>query len=225
MNDTPLDENQVSNRFITFQKFSNKEDALILQESLEKDGVATVLEDTSASVDITFSGSGNENEFLLKVLQNEFEKANTVLEQQAESIIDQYSRDHYLFQFTNEELREVIEKADEWSKEDYLLSIKILKERGETIDEEELKRLRERRVAEIRRPEKAKTVWVVIGYVSAVFGGIFGVFIGYAFWKSTKTDPTGKKVYVYEEKSRVAGKNMFWIGIICFVFFLGRQLI
>lgn len=200
--------------FLTFQKFSNKEDALMLKEHLEKDGIQTLLEDSSPSVDITFSGNTHENEYLLKVKKEEFEKAHAVLEKQAEAIVDQFPADHYLFEFSDAELYELIEKWDEWSKEDYLLSVKILKERGHDISEQKIRELQYKRIAALREPVPGKPGWIIFGYITAFAGGIIGLLIGWTHWRSTKLDPAGNRCYVYDEKTRKSGRTIFWIAVV-----------
>lgn len=209
-----------TNQFLTFQKFSNKQDAIILKERLEKDGLETILEDVSASVDVTFSGNTHDNQYLLKIRQNEFELANEILESQAKEHVDKISKDHYLFEFTDEELFELIEKSDEWSKEDYLLAIKILKERGHNLDTTKIDEIKKKRLNDLKKPEKGNVAWLRAGYFFSFAGGIIGLIIGWSHWKSTKIDPTGKRFYVYDEKTRKSGRTIFLIGVLFFIFWI-----
>lgn len=201
-------------RLLTFQKFSIKEDALMLQEHLKKGGIRAVLEDVSASVDVTFSGNTHENEYLLKIDESEFEKAHTVLEKQAEWMIDHYPEDHYLFAFPDAELFELIEKSDEWSKEDVLLAGRILKKRGQDVSEQKIQALKAKRIEALRKPVAGKNGWIVFGYLSACAGGLIGLLIGWTHWQSTKLDPAGKRCHVYDEKTRKSGRNIFWIAVV-----------
>ena len=58
---------------------------------------------------------------------------------------------------------------------------------------------------------------MIIGYLSAFFGGILGVIIGYSLWKATKTLPNGSKVFSYSEKSQNNGRNIFVLGVVMVV--------
>ncbi|MFN2423977.1 MAG: hypothetical protein ABR572_09390 [Cryomorphaceae bacterium] len=214
-----------TNHFLTFQKFSDKEDALMLKESLEKEGIQTVMENTSAGVDITFSGNTHGNEFLLKINHDAFQKANAVLEKQAASIVDQFTDDHYLFEFSDEELFELIERPDEWSKEDFLLAVRILKDRGHELSNSEIREIRENGLRDIRTPEPGKPAWIIVGYATAVAGGLIGLLIGWTHWKSTKIDPTGKRFYIYDEETRKSGRNIFWIAVVFTAFFVVRYFL
>ncbi|WNJ17128.1 hypothetical protein [Pontibacter sp. G13] len=209
-----------TNQFITFQKFSNKLDAQSLKARLEKAKVETILEDVSASVDVTFTGNTHNHQFLLKIRQNEFERANEILEEQAKEVVEQFRRDHYLYEFSDDELFELVEKSDEWSKEDYVLSIRILKGRGHQIDEDKLEEIKTKRLNDLRKPEAGKIGWLRVGYLFAIAGGFFGLIIGWAHWKSTKIDPTGKRFYVYNERTRNSGKQIFLLGVFFFLFWL-----
>lgn len=113
-------------KFLTFQKFNSFEDAVGLISLLKEHEVIVQIEDASPPVDITFSGNTLQNEIRVKIKQSDFELANQILEIQAIEHIDHYTDDHYLYDFTDGELLEIIEKPDEWSKEDFLLSQKIL---------------------------------------------------------------------------------------------------
>jgi hypothetical protein len=199
-------ENMNSNTFLTFQKFSYLEDAILLKQSLEKERIEVLVEDTSASVDITFSGNTFGNEFLLKIQKNDFEKANDILKKQAEQEVLKFSDDHYLYDFSDEELLEVICKFDEWCKEDFILAQKILKSRGHDINRKKVVALKKKRLKEIRKPEKGD-------YLEPVF--LLGFIVDWAHWKSTKIDPSGKRYYVYDEETRRKGKKNFitWVVV------------
>ncbi len=203
-----------SHQHINFQKFSSKQDAVFLLNLLQVNGVEAIIENSSPSVDITFSMNNMQHEFIVKIIPSYFEKANLILEEQAKKNIKEISKDHYLFEFTKQELIEILEKPDEWSIEDYLLAQHILGERGENINKEKIEELKQKRLFELRKPEEVKEGWILVGYIMALFGGIIGVFIGWFHWTFKKTDPLGKRFYVYDEKTRKRGKQLFYFGII-----------
>lgn len=210
--------------FITFQKFNSCQDAEELIANLKKSGIEVEIEDASPPVDITFSGNTMQNEIRVKIQQSDFDKANQILEKQAKLIINQFPKDYYLFSFTDDELIEIIEKPDEWSKEDYLLSQKILKDKGHDISKEKIENHRINRFHELRKPEKGQISWLIFGFVCSIFGGIISIFIGWIYWKYKKTDPEGKRIYMYDQRTRKTGKVLFWVGIIFFIIFLIRGI-
>ncbi|MCB9361329.1 MAG: hypothetical protein H6588_08510 [Flavobacteriales bacterium] len=199
--------------YVNFHKFSSIEEATELSETLKQESISSVVENASPPVDITFSGNVLQNEFIVKIMSSDFEKANLVLEEYAKNNIENISKEHYLYEFSNEELLEILEKPDEWCKEDYFLAQKILKDKGQEVAGVKLEELKKKRIDDLRKPEKAEEGWIIAGYFMALFGGVLGVFIGWFHWTFKKTDPLGLRVYVYDEKTRKKGKNLFLFGI------------
>jgi len=207
-------------KFITFHKFNLLEDAQELISTLKKNDIKVQIEDTSPPVDITFSGNKLQNEIRIKVKQSDFGIANQILEKQAEQLIDKFPNDYYLYDFTDNELIEIIEKSDEWSKEDYMLSQKILKDRGNEISKEEIEKIKQKRIEDLRTPEKGHIGWLIFGFTSAVLGGLLGIFIGWFHWGFKKTDPTGQQFYAYDQQTRKTGQIIFWIGLVATIYWI-----
>mgnify|MGYP000385321541 FL=1 len=125
-----------------FKKYPTLEQATELKELLDKEGIDAVLGDNIPPVDVTFSGSTLQHEFEVRIKPSDFGKAEDLLEQQAENIIDQVDKDYYLFDFTDEELYEILLKSDEWNEFDYTLAQKILSQRGKPINKSLLNSLK-----------------------------------------------------------------------------------
>jgi len=68
--------------------------------------------------------------------------------------------------------------------------------------------------------EKGKPYLIVIGYISAFLGGVFGIMLGsnFLYLKSTKKD--GTKKFIYDNSTRQHGLIMMIIGIIVFFGYL-----
>jgi hypothetical protein len=207
-------------KFITFHKFNSLEDAQELISTLKKSSVKVQIEDASPPVDITFSGNTLQNEIRIKVKQSDFGMANQILEKQAEQLVDKFPEDYYLYDFTDNELIEIIEKSDEWSKEDFMLSQKILKDRGHEISKEEIEEIKQKRIEDVRKPEKGHVGWLIFGFISAILGGLLGIFIGWFHWNFKKTDTTGQRVYAYDQQTRKIGQIIFWIGLVSMIYWI-----
>ena len=201
-------------QFVTFQKFTNVEEAEALKRILDEHQIAVELVDSSPNFDITFSGNTLQNEVRLKIRQSDFEKANALLEAQAEKEIAAYPDDHYLYEFEDGELMEILEKPDEWSKEDHMLALKILKDRGKEITEAQLAAMHQERIANLREPVKAELGWLAFAYFLALIVGHIAIFIGWFYLSFKKTIPTGERVYGYDAASRKHGQRIFWLSII-----------
>ncbi len=204
------------NNYEVFKKFSDVQQAKELASILKEKGLDCRLVDNSPTFDVTFSGNTLQNEVQLKIKQEDFDKAYKLLEKEAENLLDQVDEDYYLFDFTNEELYEILLKPDEWSSFDYKLSQKILIERGQTINDDLIKTLKKQRIEDLAKPEHGQKAWIYAGYLFAIFGGLIGLFIGWHLWAYKKALPDGQKVYGFNENDRKHGRNIFIIGIIIF---------
>lgn len=199
-----------------FRKFPSLIQAQELQTLLNQNNIITVLTDNIAPVDVTFSGNTLLNQYEIKIDTADFEKAQAVVEKEAENILDQIDQDYYLLRFTNEELYEVLLKSDEWNIFDYKLAQKLLTDRGKTIDPEMLSSLRKERLKILAKPEENQKPWIIAGYLFSFLGGGIGIVIGYSLWTSKKTLPNGERIYSYNDLDREHGKIIFFIGLIIF---------
>ncbi|GGG30230.1 hypothetical protein GCM10011344_33950 [Dokdonia pacifica] len=201
-------------QYAIFRKFPNLELATELKELLENHNIPCLLGDNVPSVDVTFSGNTLQHEVEVRIPQEDFETATKLLEKNAKNIINEIDRDYYLFDFTNEELYEILLKSDEWSAFDYTLAQNILLERGKPVDESLLNSLKNERLKDLAAPEGNQKPWIIAGYVFSFLGGFLGLIIGYFLWTSKKVLPNGQKVYSYAQKDRKHGKYIFYIGLI-----------
>ena len=203
--------------FITYQRFNDIALANNLADILQRHSITYTIEEESLTFNPTFV-LNNElaNEYAVKIKSEDFEQVNQLLVEEETTNIDEVEADYYLFKFTNDELIDLITKADEWSAFDYLLAQKILTERGITINDKYLAELKEKRIEELKEPETPQTIWIVVGYMAAFLGGILGIFIGWHLLSSKKTLPNGEKVYDYNEHDRKHGRNIFYLSIIIF---------
>ncbi|MFD2099927.1 hypothetical protein [Flagellimonas iocasae] len=199
-----------------FKKYPTLEQASELKEILENEGIDCVLGDNIPPVDVTFSGNTLQNEFEVRIKQTDFKRAEEILEEEAENLIDQVDKNYYLFDFTDEELYEILLKSDEWNEFDYTLAQKILTQRGKSVDKALLNSLKNERLKQLAKPEGNQKAWIAAGYIFTFLGGILGIIIGYFLWTAKKTLPNGEKVYSYSEKDRKQGKYIFIISIIIF---------
>lgn len=202
----------MSHSYSTFKKYPDAKQARALQEFLLENGVECIFIDASPQLGSSFS-SDLLQEYELKLHPDNFEKAEALLEKQAETMITDLPEDYYLLSFTDEELHDVVLKHDEWNEFDYLLARKLLEERGKAIDEAHLKTMRVERLNELSKPEAINGIWIGIGYVMALAGGFFGFITGYVLMASRKTLPNGAMVHTYDEGTRKHGKIMLIISV------------
>lgn len=205
MNDTP---------FLTFQKFSDKALALELIAVLKSNNLDCVFEDATPHFDHTFANNQTNNEYLVKLKSSDFEIADKILTEMSSENLDAVEPNHYLFDFSDDELRDLLRKSDEWSRYDYLLAQKILTERGFQIDEKAVGEFKKQRIDDLARPEKSQRLSIIAGYVFAVFGGVIAIFIGWHLFSNQKTLPNGERVHSYIAADRKQGKVLVVIGTL-----------
>lgn len=200
--------------FLTFRKFNNTELAQATAEVLERNGIACVIENYQSFFDPSYANNKIDPDIILKIHPDEFIKARQVLEEAYAAGLDQTEADYYLFTFSDAELIEIITKPDEWGAFDYQLAQKILRDRGKEVKPEIAGLLRERRIDELKKPEKTGGFWVPFGYFLAIFGSFIGLIVGWTFCYLRKTMPNGERVYAYAEPIRKDGKRILIISCI-----------
>ena len=206
--------------FLTFKKFNDIELAKEIANRLTQNNIEFLIEDNQKFFDPTFANNTFDPNIAIKIKSEDFIKANEALEDYYKTSLSSVDKDYYLFEFTDDELFEIISKPDEWGPLDYELSKKILHDRGKDINPDEVERLKEQRINELRKPESSPRFWIYFGYFSAIFGGVFGLIVGSSLFYLKKTLPNGQRVFMYGEKERKHGKRMAFISILALIIYL-----
>ena len=212
-----------SKRLAFFRDFVSKEQALEFSEILNSSEIPNSVEIPQTLADEIFVGTGALPKAIIKLLPEDFTRANEILEQRLETVTAEELTDHYLNQMSSEELNGLFAEPDKWSAEDLKVAEVILKGRGDDISEEEIKQKREERFAEIRKGRKGSRWWMLFYFLSifltiwvhiAFF--IAGVGMGYYYAYGTSVDPDGNKYFVFEPQTRFYGKLLLWSGLLLF---------
>ena len=206
--------------FVIFQKFNTESQAVDFGSLLNENKIEFLIENISINFDPILSNNEFGKEFCIKIKQNDFEKANAILREKAKTEINEIQDDYYLLSFSNEELIDVIEKSDEWNKFDVELAHKLLKERGNEITDEQINELKKQRIIELSKPEEGQNVYIIIGYVCALLGGLLGIFIGWHLSTFKKTLPNGNRIYAYSENDRKHGNRILILGVVFIVIWI-----
>ncbi len=214
----------MSPEFITYQKFNDSALANDLAELLDQHNIPYFIQEETSGFDPSLVMSNAAVDYAIKIKSEDFEKVNQLKKEYEEKNLDDVEKDYYLFSFTDDELMDVLAKADEWSTFDVVLARKILTERGKNISDADMSNINEKRIEELSAPEKSQTLWVILGYLIALaqlilplFIVVIGLFIGWHLSSHKKTLPDGARVYAYREADRNHGKRIFILTIIVFV--------
>lgn len=211
--------------YLTYQRFQERSEAEDLIALLKNNNIDFLLEDTSGSFDPSFANNAIHNEFRLKLKKNDFQKADMIQNESLSKLLAEVDKNYYLFEFSGQELYDVITKSDEWSRFDVLLARSILNERGLGMNDELLMTIRNQRIEELGKPEESQKVWILFAYMSCLLGGLLGVFIGWYLDTHKKTLPNGDQVYAYSENDRKHGRILIIFGFLSFVLWSLVQLV
>lgn len=208
--------------FIAYKKFNDVGLANELSETLARHNIDHKVEEESLSFNPAFNTDETSKDYVVKINAVDFTRVNEILRNEEAEGVEATGSEHYLYDFTNEELTDLVSKPDEWSEFDNLLAVKILKERGINITNETIKQLNNKRLEHLKQPGVSPTFGIVVGYLVALLGGALGIFIGWYLAYSKKTLPNGEQVFNYTEADRVHGKRIFYlsIGVLIVIFIL-----
>ena len=210
--------------FITARKFSDEKQFDDLLLILENNSIPYKTEVFRERIDAV-SMRTLPAEYNVKVPSDKFAQVFEILNDIASKEVFEVDNTHYLFDFTDQELYDILAKPDEWSAFDYQLSQKILKERGKQIDKEFLNSLRKTRIEDLAKPEEKQTNNVWVGYLFSLLGGLIGIAIGWNMMSSKKKLPNGEEIFSYQENDRKHGKRIMILGIVMLIIWTFAKIV
>lgn len=202
---------------LVYKRFYEQELANELIEILNANGIEFEVTEDRESLDSLYGDKHFSKQYFVKIKGDDFEKVDSILLKLSDKELETADKDHYLYGFTDEELFEIISKPDEWSKFDFQLSKRILKERGKEINQDTIDLLKKQRLNDLAKPEEGQKNWIYAGYLFALLGGLIGVFIGWHLSTYRKTLPNGQQIYGYKQADRKHGRRIWILGTIMFV--------
>ena len=203
-------------QFLSFRTVFDLDQANSICTLLRNEGVEAELSNAVSGFSKVYLGSGVESSYTISLHASDFNQAELILRKDSENAISFIKADHYLYQFTSEELQDIIGKADEWSSLDVLMAEKILKERGHTY-ELDVDKVRNLRLEALAEPSDASEL-IVLGYVFALItDNVVGALIGVMLWTLKKTLPDGNRVHRYSKTDRNHGMIIFSLGLMIFL--------
>lgn len=210
--------------FVTYEKFATIGELKEFVELLQENNIPYELEDDVQLFDASFANISHHRDYRIQLLPEDFDRVNELRNNLADVELHEIDPDYYLFQFTDEELIDLISKQDEWSPFDFQLAQKILKNRGREISSEEIHELKEQRIEQLSQPEKDSKPWVIIGYICAFLFPFFGIIMGIYMLSSKKALPNGQKVYSFSQSTRNSGMIILLISCILFALVMVLRL-
>lgn len=211
--------------FLNFKTYKNKHELEGICVELKRNSITYEIDDNGNSLDANFGNNEFNSSIILKLKSVDFQKANKIIEHLKEQQISiELNESHFLNEFTNDELIDVVKKRDEWGDDNFVLAKNILKSRNINLEQEYLEQLKNERIVELSRPdsfsfEKFKYL-KRLGYVSGFLAGPIGFLIGYHLLTFKKVLPNGESVYAYTEEDRKHGRIIIFVGCITSLVFV-----
>lgn len=154
--------------FLNYRQFTEKEQADALAEILNENNIAFEIVADRESLDSLYGDKLLKNAYFVKIQKEDFERADVLLLNLAKGQLANVEKDHYLFQFTNAELYEIMDRPDEWSEFDFLLAMKILSDRGLPVNHEKIMKSKQDKVETLSKKDewdRAYGKWAVASIV------------------------------------------------------------
>lgn len=70
---------------------------------------------------------------------------------------------------------------------------------------------------DLSQQESGNSLWTIVGYISALLGGLLGIVIGLTLWRAKKILPNGERIFIYKPSDRWHGMVISIIGIGIFI--------
>ncbi|HEX2607490.1 MAG TPA: hypothetical protein VHK91_08925 [Flavisolibacter sp.] len=203
----------MNDSYRTFKTFPDAETAHDFSEVLKSSGIPFFVEENALTFDPSYANNPLNKDYGVKILPSDFDRANKALAAYYAAQPDA-AEDYYLYQFSSEELKDILKKPDEWGNYDYQLAQKILQSRGVVITDEERESWKTERLRLLAQPEKERSSNVIGYYILGILFSPVGLIIGWIWSRSKKTLPDGRSVYAYEANIRKHGGIIFTIAAI-----------
>ncbi len=201
----------------SFRSTLSKEEALAIANRLSEQGIQTKTTEDIHDLGASVQGDTLRSKYEVFIHPDDFLKAEAEMKRWAEADLEHIDPEYYLFEYSNAELNDLLMESYNWSKLDVLLAKKILRDRGETVNEELLQAMIEERISEMREPTKANSMRLLLAYVFSIVGGFIGIIAGHHYWKQKRKLPNGEIVSEYDPSTQNQGQIIFWIGIFMMI--------
>lgn len=190
-----------------FRSFNTPGIAGMLTELLDEHGIDYEVYQDNELIE-NFDPQGIYGQLNVYLNKDDFEKVDEIIEKRADEELDTIEKDYFLFQFSNDELRDILIKADEWSPLDIALARKLLRERGEKFSVDEIQKLREERVADSAKPKAASSGILILCFICVLIFPLVPLIAGPVFAWSKKHDLAGNSVPTYDKPTQSKGRIM-----------------
>jgi hypothetical protein len=199
-----------------YRTFIDSDEADELLKVLDRQGIPYRVDRDKPAVDLNFGvADPNEWRILVFIPADLFADADRALEALAVEAPVTGDADHYLNDFSDKELLELVRMSHEWSPADGLTARRMLVARGVEIDEQEIAATRQESLAASHEPVAGNEPLIAVAYVLALLGGILGFLFGWSYATMKDRDRAGRSYHHYDEATRKHGVQIMVISVVC----------
>lgn len=220
----------MSDKPIVFKSLSNIEEAEKIGEELALHHIAYEIESPPQLLDRNFIGEQPMPEHYIKLLPSDFTRANEIVESLYKKIAATVGKDYYLYDFSDEQVLDVVNHKSEWGDLNYYVALEILAKRGIPYDKQFTNALEEEAAAIV--PQPAKPFYLFLAYIILAISflsihpafSIVGLIAGLFLYGATKTLKNGTRIPYYDPNSRKNGMIMIAVSILSILWFIFRLI-
>ena len=223
---------------ITYQTFGTEDTAAIVAEKLQQEGIETEVVRKVRRLDGNFIGDDHTDNYELKIAPSAFNKANTLLYNNASVTVDSIDAGHPMLMLSIEELKDVARKPYEWGADNYNIALALLKSKDIDTSTGSLANLQEEQIEILSRRKKANPYFLALGYTAALipfllnyisyqtihndslladfrwyFPGFIGPLVGWSILVAKTTLPDGRRITPYTARTIKHAMLIFALNI------------
>ncbi|RYY55283.1 MAG: hypothetical protein EOO09_11070 [Chitinophagaceae bacterium] len=198
---------------LLFKSFYEMDEAENLRDFLLSKGIHCKIEKSRVLLDTVYIGHTGDKTILLLMAEEDFEKANNLIDEEVSSRIGEIGPDYYLHDMSDEELADILRKPDEWNNQDVLIAKSLLEKRGRTFTEADLQHSKETRTMELAKPQTMSPAFLLLSYALTLWLPLYGIFFALLLLNSTSLLPNGKKIKAYSPATRTHGWILLLISV------------
>ncbi|MFD2918349.1 hypothetical protein ACFS6H_01430 [Terrimonas rubra] len=220
----------MSDKPIVFKSLSNIEEAEKIGEELALHHIAYEIESPPQLLDRNFIGEQPMPEHYIKLLPSDFTRANEIVESLYKNIAATVGKDYYLYDFSDEQVLDVVNHKSEWGDLNYYVALEILVKRGIPYDKQLTNVLEEEAAAIV--PQPAKPFYLLLVYIILAvsfirpypYFSIGGLIVGLFLYGASKTLKNGTRISYYNPNTRKNGMIIIAVSILSILWFIFRLI-
>lgn len=214
-----MDKPSASKKYTVYQHFNRREDMLDVVEVLRNNEIFARMSDDGEGLgewtERTIVGAPLRPKFWIEIPEDQFEKANFMLQEVAEANLKEEDLDTHPFNdYSVEELQEVLVEESDWSPDAVVIARRLLLRRGGDVDLKRLRNAARERLEATYAPRSLNPLIIAAVSLLAlgasmvlwVLGAMlaFGWLMYFAF--GNRRDPNGNRHLAYDNRARRTAK-------------------